>query len=164
VRRLSSSSGITTLHKITLTTTGNNTSVQRQCAMKPTFFSSNGETHISTTYYINTTPLSYITPHSPMASLHVISDLTTWAFCWNLLLLVCFTIATILPSHSKKKRTKQSIHNNNHGQQTEQKHPYIPITPLPDHQKSAFTAACHLLSLLMSLILMATLFNSQNVH
>jgi len=70
---------------------------------------------------------------------------------------VCFTIATILPSHSKKKRTRQSINNKNHGQQTEQEYPDITTTPLPPPQ-SIFTAACHLLSLLMSLISMATLF------
>ena len=128
--------GITTRHKLTMNTTENNTGVQRQCAMNPTFFTSNDETHLSTTSYNNTTPLSYITPHSPMASLHVSSDLTTWAFCWNLLLLVCFTIATILHSHSKKKRISKSLNT----------------------LQSVFTAACHLLSLLMSLISMATLF------
>ena len=106
----------------------------------------------------NTTPLSYITPHSPMASLHVSSDLTTLAFCCNLLLLVCFTIATILPSHSKKKRTRQSINNKNHGQQTEQECLDISTTPIPAHQ-SVFTAAWYLLSILVCLIPMASLFN-----
>jgi hypothetical protein len=99
-----------------MTTTGNNTSVQRKCAKKPTFFSSNDDMHLFTTYYTNTTPLSYITPHSPMASLHVSSDLPTWAFSWNLLLLVCFTIATILLPHSKKKRTSRRVNHTAHTQ------------------------------------------------
>jgi hypothetical protein len=54
--------------------------------------------------------------YMPMTSLHVISDLTTLAFCWNLLLLVCFSIVTFLPSHLKKKRTSKSINNTNHDQ------------------------------------------------
>ena len=136
--------GLTTHHKLTMTTTDDNAYFQRHCAMKPTFFTSNDETHLSTTYYNNTTPLSYITPHSPMSSLHAISDLTTLTFSWQLLFLVIFSIATLLPSQLKKKRTRQSINNNNnHGQQTEQEYPNITTTPLPDHPKSVYTAACH---------------------
>jgi hypothetical protein len=98
-----------TYDSLTMTTNGNNTGVQRHCGMKTTFSTSNNETYLSTTYYQNTTPPSYITPHSPMASLHDISDLTTLAFCWNLLILVCFTIATYLPSHMNKKRTSRRV-------------------------------------------------------
>jgi hypothetical protein len=129
--------GITTHHKLTMTTTDDNACIQRQFVMNPTFFTSNNETHLSSPYYNHTTPPSYITPHSPMASLHVNSDLTTLAFRWNLIFLVCITIAKILHSHMKKKRISKSV---------------------TTHQ-SIFTAAWHLLSHLMCLIPMATLFN-----
>jgi hypothetical protein len=90
----------------------------------PTFFSTNDETYLSTTYYNNTPPPSYITPHSPIASLHVINDLTTLAFCWNLLLLVCFTIVTFLPSHLNKKRISKSINITNHHDHTKNPQEY----------------------------------------
>ena len=51
-----------------------------------------------------------------MASLHDISDLTTLAFCWTLLILVCFTIATYLPSHMNKKRTSRRVNHKTHTQ------------------------------------------------
>jgi hypothetical protein len=120
--------GMATHHKLTkgndMTTTGNSTCFQRHCVMKPTFFTSNNETHLSTAYYNNTTPPSYITPHSPISSLHVISDLTSLEFCWHLLFLVCLSIATFLPSHLKKKRTSKSINNTNHDQTDNHPHEY----------------------------------------
>jgi hypothetical protein len=54
-----------THHRLTMTTTGNNTGIQRHCVMKPTFFTSNYKTHLSATYYKNTThphPTSHPTP------------------------------------------------------------------------------------------------------
>jgi hypothetical protein len=109
--------------------------------MTPPFFSTNDETYLSTTYYNNTTPPSYITPHSPMASLLVISDLTTLAFCCNLLLLVCFSIVTFLPSHLKKKRTSnKSINNTNHDQ-TDQEYQLIRSIDYSEKQKESTTAS-----------------------
>ena len=54
-------------------------------------------------------PLSYNTPHTPMASLHDISDLPTLTLSWQILFLVIFTIATVLPLKLKKKRAKKRI-------------------------------------------------------
>jgi len=96
---------------------GNSTCAQRQLWMTQTPYKSHDHTYPFTTYYNNTVPPSQLTPFSPMASLHAISDLTTLIRNWNLLLLLCIPIVTFLFAQMQRQRIRNGI--NTHIDQTE---------------------------------------------
>ena len=96
---------------------GNSTCAQRQLWMTQTPYQSHDHTYPFTTYYNNTIPPSQLTPFSPMASLHAISDLTTLIRNWNLLLLLCIPIVTFLFAQMRRQRIRNGI--NTHIDQTE---------------------------------------------
>ena len=58
-----------------------------------------------------------------MASLHAISDLPTLTLSWQLLFLLIFSIATVLPSQLKKKRAKKWINTHCNTKRRRNKYP-----------------------------------------